>query len=101
MIKGNNLLTYILTFSRPPIPVLRMDGIHIMQPMDIQVFTEPHTKACLLLILLLLDQIHTINHRSVEKIWKVIMVSKGKPCIATIYYYEIYLKKKKKMYIYF
>ena len=74
-----------------------MDGIHIniKQPMDIQVFTEPHTKACLLLILLLLDQIHTINHRSVEKIWKVIMVSKGRPSIATIYYYEIYLKKKK------
>ena len=85
MIKGN--FTYLYPYnSRPPIPVLRMDGIHIMQPLDIQVSSEPHTKACLSLILLLLDQIHSINPRSVEKIWKVILVSKGKP----LYCYHIF-----------
>ena len=63
-----------------------MDGIHIIQPLDIQVSSELHTKACLLLILLLLDQIRITNHRSAEKSWTVILVSKGKPGIATIHY---------------
>ena len=87
--------TYLHPFnSRPPSTVLHMDGILIMQPLDIQV-TSDNTLACLYLTLLLLDQIRITNHRSAEKNWTVILVSKGKPCIATIHYYEIYLKKKK------
>ena len=79
--------TYLHPFnSRPPSTVLHMDGILIMQPLDIRV-TSVITLACLHLTLLLVDQIRITNHRSAERRnWTVILVSKGKPGIATIHY---------------